>query len=292
MNIQTIKLEKIQINKDNPRTITKEKFDKLINSILVFPKMLEIRPIVIDGNFIALGGNQRTDALNEIAKLSIEQITNKLSSITDYTNMKKAEQKNLICFWSEWLKIKDVPIINAETLTEDEKKQFIIKDNNGFGEWNFAELSEKWDTSSLQDWGVDFPEGWGKEEEEKKEKEETQTEKLSKIEYNGLYYEPKRIPKIKLSDCINTDKFEAKIKALDEYQLTDKQKETYKMFAYRFLKIDFEAVANYYAFNATEEEKKAIERLRLVLVDNGQNGYVEDDMLSILKSDLDYIEED
>lgn len=291
MNIQTIKLEKLQVNKDNPRTITKEKFDKLINSILVFPKMLEIRPIVIDGNFIALGGNQRTDALNEIAKLSIEQITNKLSSITDYTNMKKAEQKNLICFWSEWLKNKDVPIINAETLTEDEKKQFIIKDNNGFGEWNFAELSEKWDTSSLQDWGVDFPEGWGKEE-EKKEKEETQTEKLSKIEYNGLYYEPKRIPKIKLSDCINTDKFEAKIKALDEYQLTDKQKETLKMFAYRFLKIDFEAVANYYAFNATEEEKKAIERLRLVLVDNGQNGYVEDDMLSILKSDLDYIEED
>ena len=75
----------------------------------------------------------------------------------------------------------------------------------------------------------------------------------------------------------------AKVAALDEYELTEEQKGVLKLFAYRFIKIDFERVANYYAFNATDEEKKAIERLRLVLVDNGINGFIEDDMLRVLE---------
>ena len=82
------------------------------------------------------------------------------------------------------------------------------------------------------------------------------------------------------------DKFNAKLEALNEYDLTDKQREVLKLFAYRFIKIDFESVANYYAFNATEEEKKAIERLRLVLVDNGERGFIEDDMLQILNAEI------
>ena len=79
------------------------------------------------------------------------------------------------------------------------------------------------------------------------------------------------------------EKFEAKVKALDEYDLTKKQKEILKIFTYRFIKIDFESVANYYSFNASEEEKKAIERLRLVLTDNGVNGFIEDDLLRVYK---------
>lgn len=69
--------------------------------------------------------------------------------------------------------------------------------------------------------------------------------------------------------------------ALKEYDLTDEEREVLKWFAYRFLKIDFQSVADYYWFNASEEMKKAIERLRLVLVDNGMEGYIEDDMLKI-----------
>ena len=172
MDIQKIKLEKIQINKDNPRTITKEKFDKLVNSILVFPKMLDIRPIVVDGNFIALGGNQRTEALKAISKMEMTNISDRLAEVSDFQRMDKADQENLMIFWSKWLKNKDVPIINAETLTEDEKKQFIIKDNNSFGEWDFAELAEKWDTNILQDWGVDFPENWALPAEETQEAKE------------------------------------------------------------------------------------------------------------------------
>lgn len=172
MDIQNIKLDKIRVNKDNPRTITRDKFDKLVNSILVFPKMLEIRPIVVDGNMTALGGNQRTEALKRIAKMTSEKIHETLSGITDYQRMTKEEQNSLVQFWKDWMKSKEVPVINADNLTEDEKKQFIIKDNNSFGEWDFAELSEKWDTNILDDWGVDLPDDWCSPEEEKKEVEE------------------------------------------------------------------------------------------------------------------------
>lgn len=290
MDIQNIKLDKIRVNKDNPRTISKEKFEKLINSILVFPKMLEIRPIVVDEDFMALGGNQRTEALNAISKMEITAISERLLGLADFKRMDKSDRENNILFWRSWLNDKKVPIINARTLTEDEKKQFIIKDNAGFGDWDWDILNNTWDSDLLTDWGLDILDDWDTDK-NKKGKNETETEKLSEIKYNGLYYEPQRIPQIKLSDCLNLDKFNAKVRALDEYDLSKKQKEMLKLFAYRFIKIDFEAIANYYAFNATEEEKKAIERLRLVLTDNGEKGFIEDDMLRILRSDLLYIEE-
>lgn len=167
-----VKLGKLKINKDNPRTITKEKMDKLVNSILVFPKMLEIRPIVVDGNMTALGGNQRTEALKRISKMSDDYIQEKLSGISDYHRLTKEEQDALIKFWKDWMKSKEVPVINADNMTEEEKKQFIIKDNNSFGEWDFAELQEKWDTSTLEDWGIDFPAEWYSPEKENKEVEE------------------------------------------------------------------------------------------------------------------------
>ena len=85
-------------------------------------------------------------------------------------------------------------------------------------------------------------------------------------------------------DCINLDKFKKKISALDEFELTDEQKEVLKWFAYRFIKIDFQSVADYYQHNATEAEQKAIERLRLVLTDDSVNGFIEDDLLKILQS--------
>ena len=120
-----------------------------------------------------------------------------------------------------------------------------------------------------------------------KEPLKSKTEELSKLKYNSCYYEPKEKPTLKLEDCVNLDKFNAKLQALKEYDLTDKQREVLKFFAYRFIKIDFESVANYYAFNASEEERKAIERLRLVLVDNGEQGFIEDEMLRILNAEIE-----
>ena len=130
-------------------------------------------------------------------------------------------------------------------------------------------LANEWDIQDLEDWGVNVP-------------TVKNTELLSKLEYKSMYYEPEQIPNITLKDCINLKKYNEKIKSLDEYNLTKEQKEVLKFFAYRFIKIDFESVANYYEYNANEEEKKAIERLRLVLVDNGIGGFVEDDLLKIL----------
>lgn len=286
METINVKLGKLKINKDNPRTITKEKMDKLVNSILVFPKMLEIRPIVVDSGMTALGGNQRTEALRKISRMSPNKIAETLSSISDFKKMREEEKKDLIRFWESWLKNKEVQVINADNLTEEEKKQFVIKDNNSYGEWDLSELEKNWDREILKDWGMDFPDDW-----KKKERRLSETEKLSEIEYVGIYYEPKYIPRIRLKDCVNLDKFNAKVKALDNYNISKQQKEVLKLFAYRFIKIDFEAVANYYAFNATEEEKKAMERLRLVLIDNGDKGFIEDDMLKLLKSDINYLEE-
>lgn len=149
--------------------------------------------------------------------------------------------------------------------------------------WNTEELAQARDQFGI------VPEDWGYlAETQAKETKIKETEKLSNLEYSDIYYEPKVKPNIKLTDCVNLDKFNAKIKALDEYNLTEEQKETLKMFAYRFIRIDFEQVANYYAFNASEEEKKAIERLRLVLTDNSINGFINDDLLKVAKTITDF----
>ena len=111
----------------------------------------------------------------------------------------------------------------------------------------------------------------------------SETERLSDLEYQSIYYEPKEKPTIALVDCVDLCKFDQKVECLNNFELTASQKSTLKMFAYRFIKIDFESVANYYAFNASEEEQKAIEQLRLVLTDSGVDGFVEDDLLRILE---------
>ena len=106
---------------------------------------------------------------------------------------------------------------------------------------------------------------------------------MSGLEYNPLYYQPDERPTLTLANCVDTAKYEAKVRALDDYDLTEEQREALKIFAYRFIRIDFESVADYYAFNASDEEKRAMERLRLVLTDDGKNGFIEDDLLKVGK---------
>jgi len=240
MKVEKKEINKLKPNPDNPRTISKDKFKKLVKSIKEFPEMLKIRPIVVDENFIVLGGNMRLQALKKLG-------------------------------------IKETHYIQEKDLTPEQKEQFIIKDNVGFGEWDWDMLANEWDVSKLDDWAVNVP-------------TIKNTELLSELKYDPLYYEPEEQPNMKLSDCINLNKYNDKIKALDEYNLTKEQKEVLKMFTYRFIKIDFESVANYYYFNASAEEQKAIERLRLVLTDNGQNGFIEDDLLRILSFTEDNFE--
>ena len=230
--IQKVKIDSIFENPENPRTINKVKFKKLVKSVREFPEMLKLRPIVVNKEMGILGGNMRFKACQE-------------------------------------LKLKEVYIIQATDLTDSQVEQFIIKDNVGYGDWEWDMLANSWDIDKLEDWGVNVP-------------TIKNTELLSGLEYKPMYYEPTKEPNINLEDCLDLTKYNEKIKALDEYDFTKEQKEILKMFAYRFIKIDFESVANYHSFNANEEEQKAIERLRLVLTDSGANGFIEDDLLRLL----------
>jgi ParB-like chromosome segregation protein Spo0J len=97
-----------------------DKFKKLVQSIKDFPEMLEIRPIVVNNEMMILGGNMRWKAIQEIG-------------------------------------IKEIPIIKAENLTEEQQREFLIKDNVGFGEWDWDALANDWNHEELNEWGLDVP---------------------------------------------------------------------------------------------------------------------------------------
>lgn len=153
MNTEKNKLTQVSTNEKNPRRITDGNLKKLINSILVFPRMLELRPIVIDDAMIPLGGNMRIKALTHIAAMSIEQIKSQLQTVYDFTKKTKKQQQEIEKYWEEW--DKTIHVVRAKSLTEEEKQQFIIKDNVSFGEWNFDTL-KNWDNDALNDWGLDI----------------------------------------------------------------------------------------------------------------------------------------
>lgn len=155
MQTETIKLSQVKVNAENPRTISGDKFQKLVNSILVFPKMLELRPIVINMTFTALGGNMRTNALNFIAKLSLQQIAERLAPLKDYNKLSEGERKKLLDYWEKWLAKPTALVVKAEKLSPDEQQAFIVKDNVSFGAWDYDALANKFDSIDLGDWGMD-----------------------------------------------------------------------------------------------------------------------------------------
>lgn len=115
-----MKITEIKPNPNNPRIIKDDKFKKLVKSIKDFPQMLELRPIVIDENNVVLGGNMRLKACIEAG-------------------------------------LTDVPVKQAADLTEEQKKEFIVKDNVGYGEWDWDDLANNWDAEELKDWALDIP---------------------------------------------------------------------------------------------------------------------------------------
>tara|TARA_R110002020_G_scaffold177087_4_gene369837 strand:- start:154 stop:699 length:546 start_codon:yes stop_codon:yes gene_type:complete len=116
--VQKIKIYKINPNANNPRLIKDHKFKKLVKSIKDFPEMLRLRPIIIDENNVVLGGNMRLRACQEAG-------------------------------------LKEVWIDKAENFTEEQKEEFIVKDNVGFGEWDWDILGNSWNNEKLGEWGMD-----------------------------------------------------------------------------------------------------------------------------------------
>lgn len=192
MEVQLIKLNKIKVNDKNPRTITEDKLRRLIESILVFPKMLSIRPIVIDDKGVALGGNMRTRALKEIKKLGRDGLQPRLQESRQFNNKPVEEQNEIIQHWEAWFKSDTVPIIYAESLTEEEKREFIIKDNSSFGAWDWDVLANEWESEQLDDWGVDV---WQIEtENEKSDEDYQQGDSNNSQSLNFLNFDGNKIP--------------------------------------------------------------------------------------------------
>jgi len=119
--IEKIKITEVKQNPNNPRTIKDDKFKKLVQSIKDFPQMLELRPIVVNDEMVVLGGNMRLKACKEAG-------------------------------------LKEVPVIKASQLTPEQQAEFIVKDNVGFGEWDYDLLLDAYDATDLEAWGLDLPE--------------------------------------------------------------------------------------------------------------------------------------
>ena len=120
MKTQTVPINEVKSNPNNPRIIKDDKFKKLVASIKELPQMLELRPIVVNEDMIVLGGNMRLKACKEAG-------------------------------------LKEIPIIKASELNEEQQRAFIIKDNVGFGEWDWDALANEWDAEQLEEWGLDVP---------------------------------------------------------------------------------------------------------------------------------------
>lgn len=152
---EVVKLSQVQANSANPRSISGAQFQRLVDSLLVLPKMLELRPIVVDATMTALGGNMRYRALCAIADMSYDAIGNRLAQLPDFVKKTKPEQEALLNRWLTWRDAPTAVILRADKLTDAEAREFVIKDNVGFGEWDYDALANEWDEAELKDWGLD-----------------------------------------------------------------------------------------------------------------------------------------
>lgn len=117
--MELVEISKVNSNPENPRVIRDFKFKKLVTSVKEFPQMLKLRPIVVNEDMVVLGGNMRLKACKAAG-------------------------------------LKEVWILKATDLTLDQQKEFIVKDNVGFGQWDWDVLGNEWDTQQLEDWGMDI----------------------------------------------------------------------------------------------------------------------------------------
>tara|TARA_R110000851_G_scaffold279620_1_gene432915 strand:- start:6352 stop:7065 length:714 start_codon:yes stop_codon:yes gene_type:complete len=213
--MEKVKISAIKSNPDNPRIIKDDKFKKLVKSIKGFPQMLELRPIVVNNDMVVLGGNMRLKACKEAG-------------------------------------LTEVPIIKASELTPDQEKEFIVKDNVGFGEWDWDILANEWDADLLEEWGLDgFP--FDKDVEE-------YTSKVDSPIYDTKNIKPKE------SDLYNLDKYNQLIKEIENLNLTKEEDLFLKLSAGRHIEFSYSKIADYYA-HSNSEVQELMENSALVIID-------------------------
>jgi len=214
MKAELIKITEVKLNPNNPRLIKGDKFKKLVQSIKDFPEMLDIRPIVVNKEMIILGGNMRFKACKEAG-------------------------------------LKEVPVIIADNLTEEQEKEFLIKDNVSGGEWDWDLLANEWDSERLDSWGLDLP---------KNKEDELYTTKVE-----SPIYEPKE-EKPKEEQLYNLGKYEELMNKINDSKLSDKEKLFLQLAATRHIEFNYKNVAEYYA-HSEKKVQELMEDSALVIID-------------------------
>jgi hypothetical protein len=216
---QQVKISKVKGNPSNPRIIKNDKFKKLVKSIQEFPEMLKLRPIVVDEDMMVLGGNMRLKASKDAG-------------------------------------LKEVWIEIAEGLTEEQKKEFIVKDNVGFGEWEWDILANEWDSVQLAEWGLDVWENL----DDTKEDENTYTQKIETPKYEPTGEKPTE------EELYNEDKVKELIKKIGLSNVTKEEKEFLIKAAYRHTVFNYKNIAEFYV-HSSKEMQELMEDSALVIID-------------------------
>jgi hypothetical protein len=204
---------KIKLNPNNPRIIKDDKFKKLVQSIKDFPEMLDIRPIVVNKDGIILGGNMRYKACIEAG-------------------------------------IKEPPYKIVD-LTDEQQKEFLIKDNVSGGEWDWEALASEWNVEQLDSWGLDMP-----------EKKENNIEDLFDIEIP--FYTPSNIEP-EINELVNLEKTTKLIGKINLLDIPKELKEILIIRASFFTDFNFQKIADFYSIQ-NKETKEIFEDLGMVIL--------------------------
>jgi len=215
MKTELVAIDQVQLSPDNPRVIKNDKFRKLVKSIEEFPEMLKVRPIVVDDDMVVLGGNMRLRACLEAG-------------------------------------LKEVHILKASEFSDEQKREFVIKDNSSFGEWDWETLANEWDVEKLDEWGLDLP--------SMAHTEETYTTKVESPIYETKVVKPTA------SELYDLHKYNTLLSDIEKADISEADKQFLMFAAMRHIKFNYSKIADYYA-HSDKEVQELMENSALVIID-------------------------
>lgn len=237
-NVELYDINDIRVNKQNPRNISPEKLKKLKKSITDFPEMLELRPVIINDDGIILGGNMRYVACKELG-------------------------------------MTEIPVIKASNLNHDKQTEFIVKDNVGFGEWDWDAVANIADLDNLQDWGFtdDELKAVGVYQLFEGDDDDDENPYTKKIEAPN--YEPKN-SKPEVSELVDDLTVNKLLIEINNSDIPQEDKDFLTLATYRHYKFDYGRIADYYS-HSSPKVQDLMEKSALVIIDFDkaiENGYV------------------
>lgn len=215
MEWKKAKISEVKPNPENPRKISSDKFEKLVDSIKKFPEMLELRPIVVNRDMVVLGGNMR---LRACEKAGLEEI----------------------------------PIVYAESLTPEQEREFVVKDNVSFGEFDWEIIRADWDLGELSGWGLDVPDFSSEEQ------------RYSTLVKSPVYEAKNEKPLIK--SLFDPAKHDRLIEKINESAIDGETKEFLRLAASRHIVFNYAKIADFYA-HSEKPVQELMEDSALVIID-------------------------